>query len=38
MSTCKNCRSTFDTDVSTAQDPERFCRSECETAHVGKAE
>jgi hypothetical protein len=34
--TCENCRAPFNPDNSTAQDPERFCKSECETAHLGE--
>jgi hypothetical protein len=36
MTPCANCRKPFDPNESTAQDPERFCKSECETQQVGE--
>jgi hypothetical protein len=35
MITCANCRGLFDPDTSTSQDPERFCKSNCEEVYSG---
>jgi hypothetical protein len=35
MIDCRNCRGRFDPDESTSQDPEKFCGSRCEDAHLG---